>query len=457
LPLHAAQVSSIRNFHNPAYGFEPQFQINYFTPYSLAIYLSVLFARFVSVLSAIKIVVTLTLLLIPVAMCALLKEFEGDIWWSLLGFPFGFGMSFVWGFFSYIAAIPIGLLFIAQAVRYAKQPDVRRGLTLFTLCILLFFSHGIALAVCGPAAFMILCHRWRLKGFIRTWPLLAPLPFVVSWFYIVGGSEPRFHEVTDWGALGFHRLGELLTTLISFSFDPVAEKFTIAMIIALLIGVSGVKRSGINWLLLLYAGLIYCFSPFAVFGIYFTYQRLGIFVAVFSLLSIVPTRSSIRRTISHSALFFLALAWMLVLNGRFESFNREAVKFDQVVEKMSPNKKVLGLIFDRSIEGTEMPFLHFDGWYQALKGGALGFSFALYYNSIVRYRPGAAPLDYSTSHAILWDPESWSVMREGNFDYLLVRSVSDKSEWIRQKSNGQFEPTQQKEEWALFQRRTVFK
>ncbi len=453
LPLHAAQVASIKHFNDPAFGFSQQFKLNLFTPYLTGIYAALLLSYPFGVFYAIKIMVTLALLGIPVSLYLLLKETDGDPWLSLIGFPLGFSMSFFWGFLSYQVAVPIGIFMVALAWRHSEQPNIKTALALLICCFFLFFSHGMVLMVCGPISFLVLFFSYPLKtAWKRVFPIMLPLPLILAWLHFTQSREFRFHEATAWGYQGFHRLKELLSSLISLTFDRPAEKATMLLIAAILIGAGGLRLRKKTVLPLLLAVLFFCFSPYALFGIYYTYQRLGVFVAVTLLLCFAPTRSGWRRNISHFLIVAVAVGWMSFLLQRFRAFNLEARDFDRVVKVLKPNMRLLTLMFYKGEQHAGETFTHFGGWYQAEKGGVLGFSFALYYNSAVRYQEGKEPVNYYVAHQLLWDPKSWNYEQHGNFDYFLVRSLTDRTGEMKKSSKGKLRLTNHYGTWWLYER-----
>jgi hypothetical protein len=88
---------------------------------------------------------------------------------------------------------------------------------------------------------------------------------------------------------------------------------------------------------------------------------------------------------------------------------------------MEPGGRALGLIFDTGARGPVRfwPFLHFACYYQVLRGGDVGFSFAGLPSIPVVYRPGQ-----QAPHPYEWRPEDFRWETMGRFyDYFLVRGA----------------------------------
>jgi hypothetical protein len=73
--------------------------------------------------------------------------------------PF-FGLGWLYGFFPFLVALPIGMAFIVLAQGYARAPTRDLALLLPVLGVLLFFAHGLVFvfAIAVGAAFLVV-HR----------------------------------------------------------------------------------------------------------------------------------------------------------------------------------------------------------------------------------------------------------------------------------------------------------
>jgi hypothetical protein len=83
----------------------------------------------------------------------------------------------------------------------------------------------------------------------------------------------------------------------------------------------------------------------------------------------VPSAETMAFWIKRSLNIAAVLFWMILLTMRFGLYDMDARTFDPLLHEMRPQKRALGLIFDRRHEAVSaLPFLHFVNWYQAYKG-----------------------------------------------------------------------------------------
>src|SRR5690348_907927 len=117
LPQHAEQLFIVLNQKNPSFAFRNLYSVNWLTPYGLGLAIAAATARVIGILPALKLVITMGVLGLPLSMLILARAAGSDSWWSLFGFPTAFGFSFYWGFIDYIFAVPLAILFFALMVQ----------------------------------------------------------------------------------------------------------------------------------------------------------------------------------------------------------------------------------------------------------------------------------------------------------------------------------------------------
>lgn len=429
LPQHAAQISIINNFDRPEFRFAEQFELDWFVPYSMGYFLSAQLALLVGIFSSLKATVSLAVLALPASLYVLLRETEGDPWWSLIGFPFAYGFAFYWGFMSYIMAVPVGVMFVAIVYRHCRFPTLRSGIFVVLWAVLLFFSHAIAFAACGAAAGIVaLSSREKIKTLL---PLLIPIPFVLLWMHAPVHDVPKVTSIVEFGSRPWERLVPMFFDLVCNAHHWMAGAFSLALFCAVLIG-SKLKRPSWSYhgpfLVIL---VLYLAVPHHAMDISFIYQRLVVFVPVFFLGCLAPIDSVRRRVASRALVSILVMGWLVTLIFQFRGFNLEARDFDSVVDQLKPGKNAMGVIFDN---GGGQFFLgsygHFPAYYQALKGGGLSFSFAHSYKSVARFRSGSARLPY-IGPAELSRPLGVRMREARQFDYFIVRSLRDRTADLR--------------------------
>jgi hypothetical protein len=197
--------------------------------------------------------------------------------------------------------------------------------------------------------------------------------------------------------------------------------FGVVMAGLLLLGGLRPSRSLQRWIPAGAALALFLFGPHQAFGTAFLYQRFAVFVLPLSLLALEPMEPP-RQARARPFLLAFVLGWMALLSVRYRSFDADARDLDPLLATMEPNRRVQSLTFE--LGSNDVPgfpcFLHHAVWYQVERGGVMGFSFALFFPELLRYRAGAAP---PITPFLEWHPERFNWQRDGrDFDYFLVRS-----------------------------------
>lgn len=454
VPQHAVQISVLKNYSDPSYGFGSQFHIHWFSPYVFAYLAAGFFALFFSVLTSMKIVVSISMLLFPISLVYLIRELEGDRWWALAGVPIFFGFSFIWGLFNFLLAISIGIFCIARTIRFSIRPSIKNGVIMSLLLLFSFFCHGIVFGMCFIITGLILLSFPApfVSFFQKMLPLFISGCIVVIWYLLPQSSAPGFDSYIEWAQFGWHRIKEIPVLLFSIQFDFEASRSCNALLIAILIGVGGLRKKLRYYLPLVASLLLYNFGPHHAFGHSLIYTRLAIFVFICALLPLKATQSPKRLMASHALIVVVILFWLSILSSRFKGFDQDARDFDLLISKMEKNKSVMALTYDRgskSIPGEV--FYHFVAWYQVEKGGAIGYSIAYLYNVIAQYKPGRELLPLDKAGAIWSNPTFMNWQDFGGFDYYVVRSVTDKPLSYFQESPERVKLVVKKGNWKLYQ------
>lgn len=454
MPHHAAQVSILRHYNDPAFGFEPQFRFQWLTPYAFAYYVSYLFSLFTSVLTATKIVITLSILSFPLALAALLRRTQGDPWWSLIGFATGFGFSFLWGLFNFLVALPIGVYCIARCFDFVCQPTRRNGFLLSLWMTLTLISHGIVFVMCGAiSGVLIVAYHRRFRTIVfRMWPLLVPTAFALLWYLDTSNNMPRIGSPILWNPDIGLRLTDTLGSLLSLRNDATAMWYSIYILIAVAISARlSTLRPPHAVIFFLVLG-IFLFGPVYAFGHALIAQRLSIFILIAALLVFPATDSRWRRFVGRGALVILTGAWLGIVHARFQGFDSEMRGFKDVLESAAPNRRLLSLIFDKQSQFVpNHPFNLVSGWYQMEKGGELDSTFAHLYNAVAQYRTPREPIQWVK--IIKGTTGEWYWRKINSFDYILIRSISNLPVSVQNHDRHGYLVAAHSGDWWLLQRR----
>ncbi len=424
LPQHAAQIAIWKHLADPAYGFRDVFEVQYFTPYLFANALARLFAEVGSVLVALKLALTLAVLGLPLSLLYLLEVTRGDRWWALAGFPLSFGYAFLWGFFSYVLAVPLGVAYWAFVVDPRAEPGLRRALALTAFTTLLLATHLLIFGLCGlGAAALIGFSAKDLKtALVRLVPLGVALLLALVW---ASGFRTPDARSGDHYRYGLQRLVELPALLLGYPEDvPSLLGGALLMILFLASGVRLAKQRA-RWLPLVIWAALYLAVPRDFDNVAFLYPRLACMLVPAAILATEPGASRVRPALVHGALVAIALGWMALVWTSFWAFDQDARQFDVVMRAMPPKQRIRSLIFERGSDYTPggVPFLHFPVWYQVNKGGTTSFSFATSSLSVVVFRPERRRV---VPAAIDWVPGNFDMAREQeDYDYFVVRAPVD--------------------------------
>ena len=142
LPQHAAQVSTLDDLLKNRSPWEDMLQINWRTPYLVIYGIWLFLYQFMDITWSAKTVVVLIFLLYVYAIRQLRREFSGVgrifDWVALTCF---FGLTFQWGFISYLGGIPIGILFFIKNKRWMENKNKKDFIGIFIFGIISYFCH----------------------------------------------------------------------------------------------------------------------------------------------------------------------------------------------------------------------------------------------------------------------------------------------------------------------------
>jgi hypothetical protein len=427
LPQHAAALSEWVHLHDPSYGFADQFELNWRTPYLLSYLVARPFVPVLGVLGALKLVVLLSVLGNVAAYWWLLRSVGQDEWLCLLALPLSFGFSFYFGFTNFLLGTPFILATVVLAIQYSAQPSARIGLPFAAVLGATFLAHVIAFAISSACAFALTARRIRSwRGLLRDyWPLLGGLVFVLPW---VPGflNSPDISEHPEQWRLGWHRLFGLPSMLFaSGGADVLATRLGIAVLILVALSLGTPSRQWGRYGLLALALLAYFLFPFELRGVSFLFERFAVLIIPGLILAAAGARSLLPKWLRRAALVLFSAGWVGVFSQRMREFNQEAGDFPRLIRELPPRLRVRPLIFANrgsAFPGTPL-FLHFPAYYQAEKGGFLGYSFARYYTCFVRYQPA---VDIGMGEDMEWNPRDFNATVEvPKYDVFIVRADWD--------------------------------
>ncbi|MEM9195599.1 MAG: hypothetical protein AAGF12_40910 [Myxococcota bacterium] len=139
-------------------------------PYMVHYGLSYCLALFLGVETGHKIVLSLSMLGVPLAGLGWCARTGRSPWLVVLLLPGAYGFTWGFGYHAFQIGVSVGLLGLVAIDAFIEHPTLRRGLLAGGLGVLTFLSHPVAVGLFVVAAFLLtLLQTPRLK----TWGLLA--------------------------------------------------------------------------------------------------------------------------------------------------------------------------------------------------------------------------------------------------------------------------------------------
>lgn len=461
VPQHAAQIATLNNLSNPDFSYKDLYFLEWKRPYLGGYMVLWALSKLFPILTALKVLLAITVITIPLCASRLRAHFHGNPAWDWLLLPISYGFAFQWGFFNFIVGVPIVLLFLLSAFRFADAPTRRGGIWLALFANTLLFIHLLVAAFsCGLACIFIVAGHNRLKQKLLVMlPCISIVPTVVVYMFGWVTSSQQAIEKGPWG-LGLYRFSEIPACAVGLTpNNPLHAVFGVAILaLPFLLGARfsrdrrrlAVFATYLAWML---------FGPNYIWGNYFTYNRFSLFFIPMLLLALeqAPAHSALTenfRKALHAISVLAPVCVLLILSIEFASFDLETRSFQETTAAMEPGKRTLGLIVDkqsRSFGGMPM-YIHYASWYQAEHDGVADFSFSLF-GLLVSYKPEA---DIPVHRGFEWraDTFDWERNKGWLYDYFIVRLPQDASDYFFAKADCPVTLVAHHDEWWLYQTQT---
>lgn len=452
LPQHMAAIGVLAHHGDPALGYAAYFYVDLWsTPY-LGFYLvAALFAQIVSVETAVRLFLSLYVLLMPLAAWRYLRAHGRDPLVTLLVFPVIYGTFVFMGFVNFVVALPFLLLGLG-ALRRSLDGDRRAQIWLVVHSLALYFTHTqVYLLYVGSAGLYLLLvwPGWR-RFFFSLLHLIPTLVLFGVW--VVGSAVLATGEAwtqghggrnasppgASWEDIGT-TLRELPARLVDAYRDGSDDVLLVLLglvIVGLLIARRPPSAEGARaWLrtnalevvTLVLLGLYFAL-PVSFKWIWPLNWRLVpvAYLVGLAALRLPPMRGRWRAALA-VPLALLAVVGVVNHAKHFKAFQAEVGPLNEVLQQAEPRRRTMGLIFDKGsgiITPTLAPYLHYAQFYQLRRGGMADFSFANFAQSPVHFYEETGPPHLPVRWE--WTPER---MRYPDhppgaadyYDYYLVR------------------------------------
>lgn len=477
MPQHAAQISLLRDLLAGTSQWQDIVRINYFTPYLTAYGLAYALSFAMPVLAATKLVLTLSFYVF-VAACVMLRErFGGDERLDWLFVPGFFGFAFQYGFYTFLVATPVGLLFLLLAERFARRPALARGAGLVAAGIVVFFSHGLVfLFACAVGALFVLLQQKRLAAVLRGWIPYALLALVVVAYLVhvkrsdlaMAGGPSMAPQGFDWGwfsAFGWHRIYNFPLYVIGSQMkDWYFLLVTLFMMAApWLMGLRLNRRNPLAFAPMAGVLATWLLVPATALDIAYLYHRFAIYLLPAYAIMFTAPQGSAKSAVTHTATakcvhaaIALLCVWFLVTLGiREHRFSVADEPFQAMISELEPGQRALSLVFDPDspIMHDEYTYHSWPLWYEAQKSGFVDFNFAVFLPQIIRFRPGQQP-PMRPEYEWTFENFSWQNVHGRMYRYFFVRSAKPIPADLFRNDECEVALVKQTGEWSVFERRS---
>lgn len=467
LPQHAGMVRVLADLLQGDSPWHDLIRINWFTPYLLPHGVGAMIATQVPVTLTMKALLTIAAWGTVAGLVVLRKEFSNrdDLDWLFI--PGLFGVAYHWGFFTFLCAIPVGLVLLIQSMRHAARPAPGSLIKVTLLGMAVFFCHGLMFVFClgvGGVLGMLDRSARSLKANLLKWLPYALLGMLaIVYFVRTRESELVYSAVSGeafwWDYSLWHRLwtfpaqifGQVRSDLV---FLPMAAVFVLAPWV---MGMRWNPRRA-AWVPFGLLAAAWLVAPDNAMQTGFLFQRFSILSLPLFALLFVPGeatgRASGRRAAFCSLLLAAACTACLAIHSyRVYSFGRESADFDRVLQAAAPQERGLGLVVEKAspVAGNLRAYMHFPLWYQAEKQGWVDFNFAWYREQIVRFRDDLRP---AVRMGFEWKAASfnWDVHQGRKYRYFFVRGQFPADADLLQGKTCKASLVVQSGRWSLYER-----
>jgi hypothetical protein len=473
LPQQAGQVELLRGLIERTSSWQTVVRTNYLTPYLVGYALALPLTFIMPVAAALKLVMTVAYYAFVVCCVLLRRRFSADDRLDWLFIPGFFGFAFGWGFYTYLVAAPLGLLFVLIVHDYAAAPTRTKGTAVFLSAIILFFSHALVfLFACAIGIGIIVAKQKRLTRIV-----LALLPFlplgILCIVYAVASQERdpmlalhAFSPQTLWYWNRRRAFAFLLNVWFADGNNIVSMLASLAMLAA-----PWLLRDRINRrdpavaIPLLTVLIIWFLIPSTAMKIGYLYERFALyFLPAYAFVFVAADRArNLSAGTTHPLrdglvqLMMMATCWgfLGLQTVRMHRFAVESAAFDTLLAITAPGQRALSLVFDASSTAyqSQIAYRHYPTWYQAEKDGFVDINFAWFLPQIVRFKPGqlpAVPPDFENTPAEF----DWKKNGGRLYRYFFVRNKHAMPAKFFHNDECDVVLVRKVDDWSLYERRT---
>ncbi len=406
--------------------------------------------------------------LLQLALMLLIRRFDGNPWYGLLGLVFTYNYNLTFGFVGFAISIPVLLLlfyFILQSFTSARV--VWKFLIAFTLLILYFMhAQNALLGLLFYGVLLLFHYRFNLRrAVMQGLPVSLPLVAVMAAWWSLK-EDPAGESTIDF-LLVYYR-SEFWTEYGKRFYLPFLDNYSLyggitgvvvaflltCMVAAPLIVFRTWTRSAATrllhgenrYLLILFAASVACYFllPERLPGQTPLYQRFSTIV----LLAFVLIGSVLMRDVhtgSMKVFTAIVIGSTLFMWGEYIiAFNRENRDFNpSFLQLGNKDEKLMGLIWNNEFRGRKV-YIHFPNYYIVWHKGIAGSKIIDYRFGIVRRGVPETVLPFYHEYALT---EFVPMMRYESADYFLARE-SDRT--LTATHFSEAEPIREAGRWVIY-------
>ncbi|WP_198344769.1 hypothetical protein [Neisseria chenwenguii] len=445
LPQHAVQVAVLDDLLKGRSPWSDMLVLHWDTPYWTTYSVWLLLHQFIGMAWSPKIVVILILLFYMASVRLVRRAFRASRLTDWVALTCFFGFAFQWGFVSFLAGIPVGMLFLAANKFWLDTQKPKYLWMIAFLGIWSYYSHVLTFAFfcfISYGMFLVDFRRlsWKQRGML-TLPYLLFAGMLLRYLTKPNPEPFMYYPEGRWENPGiFQKTSELLFYPWNmgqlFYYDFACAALLLAPPLLGYRPSRDVKR----YALLLGSLAIWYALPHIGFQTAYIYQRFGLFVPVFWYLVWQPQEAAGRRydmkQVAVTAFVCAVAALMFKVYSNNVLFDSsETVKdFDEVVATMPSEKRILGLgepfMWGDGKLTSFAEYLHFAQWYQVKKRGWADYSFASAHAMPVRLKLKKMYPGYGYNRLV--DEKNLTEILDCSiYSYLLVRTQKTPGELQR--------------------------
>jgi hypothetical protein len=477
LPQHAGQVMLLRDLLEHTSQWQNLVQINLLTPYLVGYGLALPFTYLMPIGAALKGVLMLAYFAFVASCIGFRRYLHGDPRLDWLFVPGFFGFAFVWGFYTFLVAAPLGILFIWLTHAYATATSVRKGVWILIAGTALFFCHGLVFLLANAigVGFVLFKQKPLMRKVLALAPF-APLGVLcIAYALWSRATDPLLGQTVagiDVFKWGFDLQRLLALPVYVWGMNKGAAVYL--PLVALMFAAPWLWRDRINpdrsvVVPMLAVSVIWFLVPGTALKTAYLYHRFALFLLPAYALMFCPPQSSAsgaRHAPSGSTLgtlrglgvqaAIIAGCWIFFTDQtiRLHRFAVENAPLDKLLAQTEPGQRALSLIFDRASPAykSTAAYAHQSVWYQAEQHGFVDLNFATFVPQIVRFRPGMLPLQPPALEHEPWNFE-WKKDNGRQYRYFFVHKVGPLPANFFANNECDVVLVTQEAEWSLYERR----